>query len=56
MELPDTGWEMVRGQTANLGKIYEMIYQEGRLKYEIERFTDSGDCEMMYYRPTFREK
>ena len=56
VELADTGWEMVRGQTANLGKIYEMIYQEGRLKYEIERFTDSGDCEMMYYRPTFREK
>ena len=50
VELPDTGWVMVRGKTADLGEIYERIYQEGRLKYEIERFTDSGDCEIMYYR------
>ena len=50
VELPDTGWVAVRGQTANLGKIYEKVYQEGRLKYEIERFTDSGDCEILYYR------
>ena len=50
VELPDTGWVTVRGQTANLVEIYEKIYQEGRLKYEIERFTDSGDYEIMYYR------
>ena len=50
VELPDTGWATVRGKTANLGEIYEKIYQEGRLKYEIERFTDCGDCEIMYYR------
>ena len=50
VELPDTGWIAVRGQTANLGEIYEKIYQEGRLKYEIERFTYSGDCEILYYR------
>ena len=50
VELPDTGWVTVRGKTANLGEIYEKIYQEGRLKYEIERFTDCGDCEIMYYR------
>ena len=50
VRLPDTGWVTVRGQTANLVEIYEKIYQEGRLKYEIERFTDSGDCEIMYYR------
>ena len=50
VELPATGWVTVRGKTADLGKIYERIYQEGRLKYEIERFTDSGDCEIMYYR------
>ena len=50
--LPDTGWVTVRGRTADLGEIYEKIYQEGRLKFEIERFTDSGDCEIMYYRST----
>ena len=56
VKLPDTGWVTVRGQTADLGKIYEKIYQEGRLEYEIERFTDSGDCEIMYCRSTDRDK
>ena len=50
VELPDTGWVTVRGQTANIVEIYERIYQEGGLTYEIERFTDSGDCGIMYYR------
>ena len=56
VDLPDTGWVMVRGQTADLGEIYEQIYQEGRLSYEIERFTDSGDCEIMYCRSTVLDK
>ena len=56
VKLPDTGWVTVRGQTADLGKIYEKIYREGRLEYEIERFTDSGDCEIMYCRSTDRVK
>ena len=50
VELPDMGWVMVRGKTAELGEIYEKIYQEGRLKYEIEHFTDNGDCEITYCR------
>lgn len=50
VELPDMGWITAPGKTADLGKIYEKIYQESRLKYEIERFTDSGDCEIMYHR------
>ena len=50
VELPDTGWVTVLGKTTDLGEIYEKIYQEGRLKYEIEHFTDSGDCEIMYCR------
>ena len=54
--LPDMGWVTVRGRTADLGKIYEKIYLEGRLEYEIERFTDSGDCEIMYYRSTSRNE
>ena len=52
VRLPDTGWVTVRGQTANIVEIYEKIYQEGRLEYEIERFTNSGDCEIMYCRST----
>ncbi len=35
VKLSDTGWVTVRGQTTNLVEIYEKIYQEGRLKYEI---------------------
>ena len=50
VELPETGWTTVRGRTTDLGNIYEMIYQGGKLKYEIERFTDSGNCEIMYCR------
>ena len=56
VKLPDAGWVTVRGKTADLGETYEKIYQEGRLKYEIERFTDSGDCEIMYCRSTDRDK
>ena len=56
VELPDTGWVTVQGKTADLGKIYEKIYQEGRLKYEIERFTNGGDCEIMYCRSTVPDK
>ena len=26
---------------------FEKIYQEGRMEYEIERFTDNGDCEII---------
>ena len=50
LELPETGWCIVRGRTEELGEIYEKIYREGKLKYEIERFTDDGDCEIMYCR------
>ena len=50
VELPDHGWILVRGRTVFLGQIYEEIYRGGRLKYEIERFTDSGDCEILYLR------
>ncbi|MBR2256707.1 MAG: hypothetical protein IJ899_05065 [Blautia sp.] len=56
VELPEMGWVSVRGRTADHRKIYEKIYQEGRLEYEIERFADSGDCEIMYCRSTDRDK
>ncbi len=50
VKLPETGWFSVHGRTENLGKIYETIYREGRLDFEIERFTDDGDCEILYIR------
>ena len=48
--LPDDGWSTVRGQTAELNLIYNRIYENGSLTYEIESFTDTGNCEIRYYR------
>ena len=50
VELPDDGWKTVRGKTAALSLIYNRIYEDGSLTYEIETFTDAGDCEISYYR------
>ncbi len=48
--LPDSGWIAVKGKTAELGQIYQEIYAKGILTYEIESFTDEGECEILYYR------
>lgn len=37
-------------KTAELDLIYQEIYAKGILKYEIESFTDEGECEILYYR------
>ena len=50
VELPDNGWSRVTGKLSNLGKMYDEIYREGRLTYEIETFCENGDCEILYYR------
>ena len=50
VELPDDGWTLVKGRTERLSQIYDEIYWDGRLLYEIETFTDEGDCEILYYR------
>lgn len=50
VELPDVNWIKVRGKTSELDKIYEKIYLDGTLKYEIETFTDDDKCEILYYR------
>lgn len=50
VELPDSGWVTVQGKTANLSEIYEKIYQNGVLLFEIETFDDDGNCQIMYYR------
>ncbi len=50
VELPDEGWTTVVGRTECLSRIYDEIWRGGRLRYEIERFTDSGDCEIRFLR------
>jgi predicted transcriptional regulator YdeE len=50
IELPDDGWTSVKGRTEHLGQIYDEIYKDGSLKYEIETFTEQGDCEILYCR------
>lgn len=48
--LPDDGWTIVKGQTDCLKAIYDEIYQNGSLQYEIETFYEDGTCEISYYR------
>ena len=52
IELPDTGWTVVDGNTDDLKDIYDEIYQAGPLTYEIETFTENGTCKIQYYRST----
>ena len=48
--LPDNGWNIVNGETNNLQSIYNEIYKKGKLKFEIETFTEDGKCTIKYYR------
>ena len=41
---------MVKGKTDNLKQIYDKIYKDGILQYEIETFDENGNCEIRYYR------
>ena len=50
VELPDTDWQTWRGRTDDLAAIYEKIYRDGPLRYEIETFADDGSCEIQIYR------
>lgn len=50
VELPDNGWVTVTGKLADLGKLYDEIYEQGCLKYEIEQFDEEGNCEISYFR------
>ena len=50
IELPEDGWETVKGYTDDLKQIYDEIYKNGPLTYEIETFYEDGTCEIQYYR------
>lgn len=49
VELPDN-WEIAKGRTENLGLIYNEIYKDGVLLYEIEEFDNDGNCQIRYCR------
>lgn len=48
--LPDNGWTQVLGKTNSLKELYDDIYKDGALQFEIETFYNSGKCEISYYR------
>ena len=50
IKLPDENWTVVDGKTDNLKEIYDEIYKKGPLKFEIETFTEKGECQIKYYR------
>ena len=50
VELPDSGWVKIEGKTDNLKQLYDEIYKDGVLQFEIETFYENGNCEIKYYR------
>ncbi len=44
LELPTSGWRHYSGKTEKLSELYDAIYADGVLDYEIERFTPDGEC------------
>ncbi len=48
--LPDSGWITAIGKTERLKELYDEIYKDGALIYEIEEFRENGDCVVKYYR------
>ena len=49
IDLPDE-WTVTSGRTEELSKIYDEIYKDGPLLYEIEEFDDKGNCKISYCR------
>lgn len=49
IDLPEQ-WNTVCGKTVQLNLLYEQIYKDGPLLYEIEEFNDDGDCRIRYCR------
>ena len=50
MDLPNDGWTVANGKTDNLKEIYNEIYKQGALTYEIETFDSDGTCQIKYFR------
>jgi hypothetical protein len=41
---------LAKGQTDDLKALYDEIYKDGALSYEIETFFEDGSCQIWYYR------
>ena len=54
VELPDHGWVKIAGKTDNLKQLYDEIYKDGALQFELETFYENGNCEISYYRTANR--
>lgn len=50
ISIPNDNWQTRNGYTDELGKLYEEIYSDGVLDYEIESFNDDGTCEVKFHR------
>lgn len=50
ISIPEKGWEKYNGKTDELQSIYDKIYSKGPLSYEIERFTNDGNCTIEFIR------
>ena len=48
--IPAGEWKRVKGKTSKLPQIYNRIYEDGKLTFEIEEFTSDGECEISFYR------
>ena len=42
--LPKRGWREYKGNTADIQNMYDAIWKDGNLTYELETFTDDGKC------------
>lgn len=49
IDLPDE-WVVVCGKTEQLNILYDEIYKDGSLLYEIEEFDNDGNCKIRYCR------
>jgi len=49
IDLPDE-WITISGKTEELNMIYDKVYKDGALLYEIEEFDDKGNCIIRYCR------
>lgn len=52
VELPEHGWVRAVGKTDDLKQLYDEIYRDGPLEFEIETFDENGDCQILFYRKT----
>jgi hypothetical protein len=50
IELPDDGWRIYHTTLDKLQSLYEEIYKDGALKYEVEEISQNGNCKISIFR------